>query len=56
MTFKPHTLTAILTASVLSACTLAPNYHRPEVNAPVIDDNNATQANAVWAVQTQWQA
>ncbi|MBO7554770.1 MAG: efflux transporter outer membrane subunit [Neisseriaceae bacterium] len=56
MTFKPHILTAILTASVLSACTMAPTYHRPEVNAPVIDDNNARQANAVRAVEIEWQA
>ena len=56
MTFKPHILTAILTASVLSACTLAPNYNRPEVNAPVIDDNNAVQKNAVRAVETEWKA
>ncbi|MBR5676115.1 MAG: hypothetical protein IKX14_06735, partial [Neisseriaceae bacterium] len=56
MTFKPHILTAILTASLLSACTLAPNYNRPEVNAPVIDDNNAVQKDAVRAVETEWKA
>lgn len=56
MTFKPHTLTAILTAAFLSACTMAPNYQRPEVNAPAIDDNNTTQANAVRAVETEWKA
>ena len=56
MTFKPHVLTAILTAVFLSACTMAPNYQRPEVNAPAIDDNNTTQANAVRAVETEWKA
>ena len=56
MTFKPHIFTAILTAAFLSACTMAPNYQRPEVNAPAIDDNNTTQANAVRAVETEWKA